>query len=201
MVEQQRPGGPRDDGRNHDRQYQQGDEYLPARQLFQEQLRHRQPEQQLDWQRDRGEDHRVQQGLPHADVVEQLRVVAQADEFGADLCHRDALEADDEQVDQRKNADQEQHEYRRSDQQVFEIAFGESRAHCNWSRSHVWSIRQGTKKGARRVLRPPPSCTDPRCPSGRADRSASLLLTSGRRRTWRPRRCKPPFAFPCRPVW
>jgi len=66
-----------------------------------------------------------------------LRIVAPADEIGAGLGHRNALEADDEQVDQRKDADQEQHENRRPDQQVFEIAVGESRPRGNWNRSHV----------------------------------------------------------------
>jgi len=91
--------------------------------------------------------------------------------------HGETLEAHHEQVDQRKDADQKQHEDCRPDQQVSEIAVGEgARAgiECEATRK---SVSCADKKGAPRSGAP--TFVLLRLPSGEPEQSASFVCLLG----------------------
>ena len=122
VVEQQPPGGARHDGRDDGGQHEKRHEDLPPRHLLEEQVRHGQPEDQLQRQRDRRDDQRMQQRLPEAEVLEQLLVIIEPGEGGIGVHHVDAHEGYDERIDQRKQAHGQQQEDRRRNDPVLEIA-------------------------------------------------------------------------------
>ena len=68
-----------------------------------------QAECQLERKRDKEDDRGVQKSLPETIVVEELSIVHEPSEGRVNVRHSDLLEAHHERVDQRKNADQQEH--------------------------------------------------------------------------------------------
>ena len=93
----------------------------PARHVVKEQIGHGEAEDEFQRQRDHGDEHRMRQRPPEAGVLEQVLVVVEAREGGVRVHHVDAHEGDDEGVDQREQADQQQQEDGGRHQPVLEV--------------------------------------------------------------------------------
>src|SRR5262249_23573596 len=116
VVEHQRPGGAGDDGRYHDREHEQGDEYCAGGDRLDEQLCHCEAQHQFYGQRDDREEGGVEQRLPQSRVGEEQAIVEQALERGVHVGHGDVLETHHDEIDEGEYAEQQQYEDRRRDQ-------------------------------------------------------------------------------------